>query len=382
VSFVTAAVSRHPFGKLGRMEREQVLAFRAARQGLASRTARTLAEAAACPASDFQPGSALLALAARASDVERERYEAAIDSGELAAAHSLRGALHVTTPEHSLLFGRALIADRADDLVEQLGEQAKQVLAEHALDARQALDEVARATADALGARSELDKNELHEELRARVRQELMPWCNGCKSHHVMPMLWRYALVRLGARRNSSRRYVLGEQRETPPAVEAVRRFLRIYGPTTREDLHAWAGLGRAQARALWREIEDELEEVDVDGGRTFVLASDRSELESPPAARGLRLLPPGDPFLQQPNRRALLPDPDVRKRAFRAVGSPGVVLQDGLPAGFWRARARGQRLDLTVEPLAAIDRDALAAEADRVARLRGADGAAVSAPP
>jgi hypothetical protein len=361
------------------VQREQILAFRAARQGLAAREGRPLAEAAACPASDFQRGSALLAVAARSSDVTRERYDEATDSGELAVGHSLRGAIHATTPEHSLLFGRALVADEPTDLLEQLGEQVKRVLGEHGLDPPEALDEVARATAEALAERSALDKNELHDELRGRVRKELMPWCNGCKSHHVMPMLWRYALVLLGARRSSSRRYVLCEPGETPPAAVAVRRFLRFYGPATGPDLQAWAGLGRDQARRLWKQVEEELVEVEVDSRPAFVLATDRKELDSAPAIHGLRLLPPGDPFLQQPNRAVLVPDAELRKRVFRPVGSPGVVLQDGGPAGLWRARARSKRVELSVEQLAPIDRDALDAEAERLARLREADSAVVA---
>jgi hypothetical protein len=357
------------------VQREHILSFRAARHGLTERVVRPLAEAAACPVSEFQPGSALLAIAARTSDVTRERYDRAADSGEVAVGHSLRGALHATTPEHSLLFGRALVADDPTDLLEQLGEQVKQVLGEHRLDPREALDEVARATADALAQRSALDKNELHEELRGRVRTELMPWCSGCESYHVMPMLWRYALVLVGARRDSNRRYVVGEHGKTPPADEAVRRFLGFYGPATTEDLRAWAGLGRAQARRLWRQVKHELVEVDVDGRRASLLAVDRPELDSVRAIRGLRLLPPGDPFLQQPNRAVLVSDAELHKRAFRPVARPGVVLQDGLVAGLWRARARGKRLELAVEQLAPIERDALEAEADLAARLRGADG-------
>jgi hypothetical protein len=154
----------------------------------------------------------------------------------------------------------------------------------------------------------------------------------------------------------------------------AARGFLRFYGPATRPELQAWAGLGRAQARRLWEQVEDDLVEVEVDGRLAFILAVDRPELDAPPAIRGLRLLPPGDPFLQQPNRAALVPDPEVRKRAFRPVASPGVVLQDGRLAGLWRARASGKRLELSVEQLAPIDRDALEGEADMAARIREAD--------
>ncbi len=361
------------------VQREQILAFRAARQGLVDRDGRTLADAAACPLSDFQPGSALIGLAARSLDVTREGYGAATDSGELAVGHSLRAALHATTPEHARLFGRALVATDPGDLLDQLGEQAKRVLGETGIDPRDALDEVARASAGALVERSALDRNELHEELRGRVRPELKPWCRGCKSHHVMPMLWRYALVAIGARRDSRRRYVAGDGDEAPPTAEAVRRFLRFYGPATPADFGTWARLGRAQARRLWAEVEGELAEVEVDGRRAFLLSADRRALESPPEVRGLRLLAPGDPFLQAANRALLFPDADVRKRAFRSVASPGVVLQDGEAVGLWRMRARGTRVEIELEELKRAEHDALAAEAELVARLRGAEAAVLS---
>ena len=353
-----------------------MLAFRAARQGLAERTPRSLAEAAACPASDFQRGSALLAIAARTSEVTRERYDEATDAGEVAVAPSLRGAIHALAPADVTVFGRALIAERPDELLDQLGEPLKLQLREHAIDPRDALDEVTQATADALGERGALDKNDLHEEFRARVRAELLPWCRGCQSHHVAPMLWRYALVELGARRDSERRYLIGDPGESRPPAEAVRRFLRFYGPATVQEFRAWTGVGASHARGLWRELESELVDVHLDGGLAWLLAEDRDDLESAPEARGLRLLPPGDPYLQRPNRALLVPDGELRKRAFRPVASPGAVFEDGHLTGLWRARARGRRLEIQVEQLARIDLDALQAEADRVAHLRDANAA------
>ncbi|HEY2636368.1 MAG TPA: hypothetical protein VGI54_03185, partial [Solirubrobacteraceae bacterium] len=65
------------------MDVEQILAFRLARSGLVARSADSLAEAAACPASDFSRDAALLALAARCSDVRREGYDAAVDAGDV-----------------------------------------------------------------------------------------------------------------------------------------------------------------------------------------------------------------------------------------------------------------------------------------------------------
>jgi hypothetical protein len=84
-----------------------------------------------------------------------------------------------------------------------------------------------------------------------------------------------------------------------------------------------------------------------------------------------VRLLPPGDPYLQKPNR-ALLADEALRKRLFRPVASPGAVLRDGRLVGLWRAKTKGRKLEITVEKLGRLARGALADEAERVAELRG----------
>jgi hypothetical protein len=191
------------------VEAEQVLAFRLARSGLAVRGAHGpgrsglavrgahgpgrsglavrgahgLAEAAACPASDFVRDAALLALAARVEGVSREAYLGAVDSGDLVVAHIVRGAIHALAPGDLPLYGRALIARDDRELGVQLGRQVQRLAAETGFAVGEALDEVAAATEDALAGGATLDRNELHEELRRRVRPEVMPWCRSCASH-------------------------------------------------------------------------------------------------------------------------------------------------------------------------------------------------------
>jgi hypothetical protein len=193
-------------------------------------------------------------------------------------------------------------------------------------------------------------------------------------------MLWRYAGVRAGMRLDAGRRYRLGERGRVPAGApaEAARRFLRVYGPATAKDFGAWAGLARAQARRAWAELEDELLEVSSDGRPAWLLREDEDAMRSPPRASGVRLLPPRDPYVQHPDRASVVEDADVRKRLFRPVANPGAVLQDGRIAGLWRARAKGKRTEVEVERLGKIARKALEAEAERVAALRGAQGAAV----
>jgi hypothetical protein len=352
---------------------EQVLAFRIAQQGLASRRPLSLSRAAACPASDFARGSALLAVAARSEGVTREGYDRATDTGELVIAPALRAAIHAVAPGDFALYGRALIAENDAELGEQLGTQLRRKLDAEGITPGDALREVADATSAALADARALTKDELHEELRGRVRPELLPWCRGCGSHHVAPMLWRFGCVRSGVRCDAGRRFLLDEPGEAPDPAEAVRRFLHFYGPGTEREFAAWGGLARAHARHLWSQVLPDLVEVRVDGRRAWLLGTDEPALAAPPRARGVRLLPPRDPYLQHPDRTAVAPDPDVRKRLFRPVAGPGGVLQGGRLAGLWRVRARGRHAEIEVEELERIDRDELEAEAARVAELRGA---------
>jgi hypothetical protein len=357
------------------VDTDQVLAFRLHRSGLAARDARDLAEAAACPASDFAAGAALLALAARAEDVSRDGYREAVDNGDLVLAHIVRSAIHALAPADLALYGRALIARDERELAAQVGAQTRKLAGEHGFSLTEAVDEVTAAVTDALTGGRKLDKDELHEEMRRRVRAELLPWCRSCGSHHVPPTLWRHATVKAGTRLDSERRYALVRLGSVPAAGGAVRRFLGFYGPATPGDFAAWAGITPRHAKRVWSEVTADL--VEAQSG--WLLREDVAALESPPAANGIRLLPPGDPYLQTPNRPLLAPDAELRKRMFRPVASPGAVLKDGRLTGLWRIKAKGRTAEITVEPLGRLARADLDEEARRVAELRGADRIAIA---
>jgi hypothetical protein len=367
------------------MDVEQILAFRLRRSGLASRGATSLAGAAACPASDFARDAALLAVAARAEGVTRVSYDAATDSGELVVAHVARAAIHAVAPEDFALYGRALISTDDDELGVQLGRQVQRLAAEHGFAPTAALAEVAEATKAAVVGGQRPDKNELHAALRERVSNDLMPWCKGCGSHHVAPMLWRYGVVKAGVRLDSDRRYIPGRPGRTPAASGAAERFLHFYGPSTIGEFAVWAGIAKPHAARLWKQIEGDLSEVSIGkasgkpggkaNGRAWALTRDVAELESPADAAGVRLLPPGDPYLQKTNRPLLAPDAELRKRLFRPVASPGAVLEDGRLVGLWRVKAKGKEAEIRVERIGRVAKADLEAEAGRVAELRGAAG-------
>jgi hypothetical protein len=123
----------------------------------------------------------------------------------------------------------------------------------------------------------------------------------------------------------------------------------------------------------LWDEVAGELAEVRVGRSRAWLMSEDVGALESPPAGQAVRRRPPGDPYLQKPNRSLLAPDAELRKRLFRPVASPGAVLRDGRLAGLWRARVKGRKAELTVEQLGRLRCADLEEEVQRVAELRGA---------
>src|SRR4029079_13015349 len=81
-----------------------------------------------------------------------------------------------------------------------------------------------------------------------------------------------------------------------------------FYGPAQPGDFAEWAGLAKPHARRLCDEVAADLAEVNVGTRKAWLLRDDLAELEAPPAARGIRLLPPGDPYLQKPNRPLLAP--------------------------------------------------------------------------
>jgi hypothetical protein len=286
------------------MDADQIVAFRLARSGLAVRAPVGLADAAACPVSDFSRDAALLALAARADGVSRETYDREVEAGELVVGHVVRGAIHAVAPGDVARYGRALIADDPRELTAQLGQQVKRLAADHGFRPGEALEEVASATTDALSDGRRLDKNELHEGLRHRVRPQLMPWCRGCKSHHVAPMLWRYATITAGARLDAERRYLLGEPGPTPAGDEAVRGFLGFYGPATAGAFAEWAGLGRPHAQRLWDAVAADLVEVRAGTTTGWLLREDLPRSSRRPRRRASASSRPAIPSCGSPTGR------------------------------------------------------------------------------
>jgi hypothetical protein len=361
------------------MDREQVLAFRLASHHLDARlpAGSERAAAAVIGLQDFPPGLAASALSARVADA---------DIDQLVIVYTFRGAAVAVPPDDVAVFTAGL-APPDDAAARTLVGTAVETLDPVGISATDALDRVSDAVADAL-AGGPLERDDFHQALRERLPGELLWWCRGCQSHHVHPSLWRATGIRgvLAVAERRGRVTVFG----APPKARGVkqapaelaRRFLHAYGPATHGELAAWAGIAPSHARTLLDAIAGEVEEVDVRGRAALSLAADADALASPPAASGVRLLPPFDPYLDQRDRATLWPDPAVRKRARTGIGAPGALLVDGEVAGLWRPEKKGKRLVVNVEPLTKAARRAAAAieaEAQVLAPHRGAKTGEVS---
>jgi Winged helix DNA-binding domain len=345
---------------------DQVLAFRLATQGLNDRTSTVTEVAASFALQDSPPGAALTALNARSSDPQR--LDELLAERELVALPNPRTAVAI------------LPAGDVATYVEALRPSDDRALKAVLLNAAPGDFEAAREHAvTAIGAALDervLSRDALHEDLRGRLPKELLPWCPVCESHHARRGLLSVAALegRLCIAGREGRQNIFARTDQwiaLEPADDAraefTRRYLHHLGPSTHTDLAAWAGIAPSHAKTLLRAVGDELAQA----GKAFLLAADLPAFESPPAARGTRLLGSGDPLLNARDRDVLIPDAEMRKRIWRPVGSPGVVLHDGRPAGIWRARKQGKKL--TIETVWFGEPVDIGDEARRLATLRGA---------
>lgn len=377
------------------MDRERILAYRIAAHGLL-RDARphgddnpddpAALDVTALGVQDIAArDTAASAFAARLPDPPTAAQLA--EDPRLTLLWSLRGAPHYhRTADLPWLRGALVPFDDAD-AAQRLSFQRD--AAEHPRAAVLATAEALRAVVD-----RPKPKGRVSAEVTEALPPELSHWCRPCGATHVYDQLLRLAGPQAGVRLVPGGPTTLAPIGTTPSTAdtsvpdstdvggvtELVRRYLRVHGPATLADVAAFLGASRSLVTEHCR--PDDLAEVRI-GHTVAHLPTDRlAALESPPKPDVVRLLPPWDPFLQSRDRATLAPDPAVRRKIWRTLGNPGVVLAGGDLAGTWRAQARGKHLDFTVTPFAsptARVRREVEAETARVAAVRGyADSRAV----
>src|SRR5262245_48051645 len=98
------------------VDRDQVLAFRVAAQGLAERSGSLTEALAGWSVQDSPPGSAALALNARVDGVEPGDVEAALESRDAVATYNVRSATVILPAKDLPLMGRGLDTEDPDEL--------------------------------------------------------------------------------------------------------------------------------------------------------------------------------------------------------------------------------------------------------------------------
>ncbi|MFE9396314.1 DNA glycosylase AlkZ-like family protein [Streptomyces flavidovirens] len=348
------------------VSREQVLAYRVAAHGFdrSSPAPGVLVMGA----QDTPTGSARQALAARGAS-----------SDALELVWSFRGAPHLHRRADLPALAAALWpVDDADATARintavikegaGLGVEAFRVTAE-------AFREVVTAP---------MAKGEVSTAVSASVPESLTYWCVPCGAQHISGLLFQQAGIfgGIGVRPEGGKT-VLAPLRERFPVpvtasgtTELVRAYLRFLGPATPVEVAKYLGTKPTVVKNVW---PDDLAEVRLEGKKAWLPASDLDALLSAKSQGLVRLLPPGDPFLQARDRGLVVPDRSREKEIWRAIGGPGALLVGSEIAGTWRAKAAGRKLDVTVTPFAPLPsavRRELDAEAAAVASARGASEA------
>ena len=157
------------------------------------------------------------------------------------------------------------------------------------------------------------------------------------------------------------------EADEDDALCQVLRRFLFAYGPSRPVEVREWWG-----AEVPFELVE--VEEVDVEGHRAFVLSGD---LEFPAPERSVHLLPEYDVYVMGFREREHLVPERVREQVAahgrgRYEGPAGVrfLLVDGVAAGLWERRKTAKRIELVVRPARKLTRRQRAELDDEVRRI------------
>lgn len=388
------------------VSRGDVVAFRLNAQHLTERADeyRLLDAAGSCGVQNSPPGSALLALHARVQNVTQERLDQAVaEDKSLLQSWCMRGAPFYFPTADAAVFTTGALPPTEEgmrQLVLGVGPAVDQL----GLSLTEAVELTADEIADVLRGRR-LAINELGEELAGRIAGKLSkkqrdvwerkgPHAAGqplgeAVVHFCVRILTLQGVVCFAPRERNKAPFVLVDEWLRSPIphtdpkadrAELLRRYLRCYGPSTRADFAAWLGVRAGDTDPWWNLVEDEMTQVDF-GRMAWVLTGDLDGLRSPPRPRGVRLLPPHDPYTQVRDRETIV-DKKRHKDVWKSVGDPGTVLVDGEIIGVWRPRKSGRNLTITIEtfgPLRDRNEKSLLAEAEQIAPLRAASSVDVT---
>ncbi len=383
-----------------RVSKGDVIAFRLGAHHLTERLGEggLLDAAGRCGIQNSPPGSALLALHARVRNLTQEQVaDAVAEEKSLLQTWCMRGAPFYFPASDAPVFTTGVLPP-TEEAMRHLVPGVEQALNKLGMSLIEAVELTGAEIGDVLSGRR-LAINELGAEIAARIARRLPkrqrdiweeegPYAPGQPLgegvvHFCVRILTLQGVVCFAPRAGNKAPFVLVDEwlghpiPDTDPDLaraELLRRYLRCYGPSTRGDFAAWAGIHTGDTDPWWSVVEDEMTQVEF-GGTAWILTEDLDALRSAPMPKGVRLLPPRDPYTQMRDRETIV-DKKYHREVWKMVGEPGTVLADGKITGTWRPRKSGRKLTITIKTFGSLpdrDRKSLQGEAEQVAPLRGA---------
>ncbi len=156
---------------------------------------------------------------------------------------------------------------------------------------------------------------------------------------------------------------------------EIARRYLRVYGPATSGDFAFWWGCGKTLAKNLFQSLEEELEEVEVEGWRAFALRATLPLIQSAETLEQIHLLPLFDAYtIGVPRDCEPLLAQAHKRQVFNLQGwTFAVILVNGSIQGVWHSTIRRSQTVITVNLFSlptALIRKGIEAEVARLGHL------------
>ncbi|MEU2428513.1 winged helix DNA-binding domain-containing protein [Streptomyces sp. NPDC007861] len=382
------------------VSRGDVIAFRLGAHHLTERSSAggLLDAAGRCGVQNSPPGSALLALHARVRDVTQQRVaDAVAEEKSLLQSWCMRGSPFYFPASDAPVFTTGVLPP-TEEALRHFIPGVEPALEKLGISLIEAVELTGAEIGGVLSGRR-LAINELGAEVAERIARTLPkrrrgiweeegPYAPGQPLgegvvHFCIRILSLQRVVCFAPRAGNKAPFVLVDEWLGQPIphsdpdlarAELLRRYLRCYGPSTRGHFAAWAGIHARDTDPWWSLVEDELAQVEF-GGPSWILAEDLDALRTAPMPKGVRLLPPRDPYTQMRDRETIV-DHRYHRDIWKTVGEPGTVLTGGRITGTWRPRKSGRKLTVTVTTFGRLperDRKLLRNEAEQVAPLRGA---------
>lgn len=144
---------------------------------------------------------------------------------------------------------------------------------------------------------------------------------------------------------------------KSDPYSELALRYLAAYGPAHPEDFASWSGLSLKEIRPAWKQIANQLLEVQIEQHTAWLLKTQAEwldELSSTPPS--VRLLPRYDTYLLGYRSRELVVAAQYAKRINAGGGiiHPTIVV-DGQVVGMWKTKKQKDGLQVLIEPFESL---------------------------